>query len=368
MTDQATALRARPAPSLRSKSFGELEDTEMTPRDYLLTPWLREHESALIWAAAGVGKTMLTLSLALAVAGGGSVLGWEARTPRRVLIIDGEMPEDDLRDRLVALAGTVEGLDRQAARENLEVLARHGQHPDTDFPDFGDADKHDAILGMIRSKNPALVVLDNLSTLATLEDENSAAATQLVVRFLARLKQSRIAAIVVHHAAKGGTNYRGSTMLATTFEAIIGLSRDKGRDLVETSGTSAFDLKWDKFRGRRDATIGDRAVRLVEAAGDLRWTAELPQDEVLHALAALVRSGRCGSQQEVGRALPENLWPTPGRPPSAGWLSGQFALARSKKIITEAEIRAHFEAAKVDPGAGAEGPSGEPEADLGDDL
>jgi KaiC/GvpD/RAD55 family RecA-like ATPase len=332
----------------------------MTRRAHLLSPWLRQQESVLVWAAAGVGKTLFTLTLALAIAGGGSVLGWTAEQPRRVLVVDGEMPEDDLRDRLVSLAGTVRGIDLQAARANLMIMARHGQHPDADFPDFGDPSQHDTILQRIRSYRPEVVILDNLSTLATIDDENGAAETQKLVKFLARLKQSRIATIAVHHSNKAGTDFRGSSMLATTFEAIIGLVRDKGAALLDPSGTAKFKLQWTKFRARRDATTTDRLVALEETGGDLEWTSEIPEEVVLAAIAALVRTGRYGTQKQVREALPEHLWPTKGSPPAPSWMSRQFALAHAKGIIDKNEVRMFFDAATGQPE--------EPDDDLHDDI
>nr|WP_240610362.1 AAA family ATPase [Sphingomonas pokkalii] len=132
-------------------------------RGQLLSPWLREQESCLVWAAAGVGKTMFTLSLALAIAGGGSLMGWTSQRPRRVLLIDGEMPLDDLQERLRMLAGTIEGIDLGAAGTNLTVLARHGQSPDAIFPDFGKEEEQDANLALVRSYRPDVVILDNLT-------------------------------------------------------------------------------------------------------------------------------------------------------------------------------------------------------------
>lgn len=325
-------------PALRTVSLGALLDTSMTPRQWLLAPWLREQESALIWAAPGVGKTMLTLSIALAIAGGGALLGWRSPKPRRVLIIDGEMPLDDLQARLGSLAGAVEDIDLDVARNNLTILARHHQDPKAAFPDFGNEDQQNGIIDLIRSHEPAVVILDNLSTLATLDDENGAAETQRVVRLLARLKQSRIAVIVVHHSGKNGRAFRGSSMLATTFEAIIGLTRDPGADALDPTGSARFNIEWSKFRGRRDPSIGDRSVILKEAEGVLRWSAETPQDETLNALAALVRTGRFKTQTDVGEALPKHLRPNEGKAPSAGWISGRFRMANAKGIISRKEV------------------------------
>ena len=330
---------------LKPVSLAELLATAMPPRDHLISPWLREQESCLVWAAAGVGKTMFTLSLALAIAGGGKLMGWHSPCPRRVLLIDGEMPLDDLQDRLRMLAGTVEGIKMKAAGENLTVLARHGQAPEARFPDFGGEDEQDANLALVRSYRPDVVILDNLSTLATVANENDTAEVQKVVKFLARLKQARIACIVVHHANKGGQQFRGNTMLATTFEVIIGLKQDRSQAALDTSGTTRFHLEWTKFRGRRDPSVGDRSVHLAERSNGLTWVSERPEDELLEALAALIRTNRYRTQEEVGKALPSHLWPNE-TPPSAGWISKQFAVLKTRSdLIRQGDIRAHFEAA-----------------------
>ena len=98
------------AASLRTTTLADLLDRQFPPRAVLIAPWLRAAESCLLWAPTGVGKSMLVNTLALAVAGGGSVAGWNAATPRKVLLVDGEMHIEDLRERLAMLAGAVEGL------------------------------------------------------------------------------------------------------------------------------------------------------------------------------------------------------------------------------------------------------------------
>jgi hypothetical protein len=351
-------MKANPnAPALQSLSLGALLDTDLPERAWLLEPWLRQQESALVWAAPGVGKTMLTLSLALTLAGGGSLMGWTAPQPRRVLVIDGEMPLDDLKGRLKVLAGAIADLDLEAARANLTILARHHQHPDTTFPDFGDPDRQDEALGVIRRHRPDLVILDNLSTLATLDDENGAAEAQRFVRLLTRLKQAGIGVIVVHHSGKSGSAFRGSSMLATTFEVILGLTRESGDDLLDTSGLARFTLRWDKYRGKRDPSIGNREVALRETFEGLRWTAERPRDEVLQALASLVQSGRFSTRAAAGEALPEHLWPTPGKPPSTGWVSNKFALMDAQGVMRSREVDAFLKAAR-------EGDASDPHDDL----
>lgn len=83
----------------------------------VLDPWLAEGESALIHAAAGVGKTLLAQSLALAASTGGSVLNTQG-TGVPVLYIDGEMGEDAFQARANLLCDGME-TEVQDARFDL---------------------------------------------------------------------------------------------------------------------------------------------------------------------------------------------------------------------------------------------------------
>lgn len=297
-----------PDDGLRVETLGELLDAAIPRRAHLVTPWLREGESALVWAAPGVGKTWLTLTLALLVAGGGEALGWRSDTPRPVLLLDGEMNGEDLRDRLAALVKGITGVDRDAARRNLRTIVRQRQDADARFPDLAEREGptgreagQDVLFRRIMRSGAKLVILDNLSTLAEVADENDAAAMTPILTFLLRLKQAGVAAIVVHHSGKSGTTYRGSSKLATTFEVILGLQSSEA--LAGHDG-AAFRLDWTKFRGERTDATRSRDVRLVrQAGGGPRWEAETTaQDDVARLLAEL-RSCRHTSQRQLAGAL-----------------------------------------------------------------
>lgn len=290
-----------PRASLRVVSMGDLLAHPFPERDHLLFPWLREGESVLLWAQTGIGKTMLAVSLALAVSGGGGFLGWQSRTPRRVLVVDGEMHAEDLRDRLRSLAGTVAGLDAEAAGRNLHVLSRqHQGDAARDFPDIASPEGQETIFATARECGASLVILDNFSTLAEIADENDAAAMSPVLSFLLRLKAAGLACILVHHSGKSGESFRGSSKLATTFEAIIGL---KALDGHQAQTGAAFELTWGKFRGAPGAATRNAEVRLVDDSTGRRWDHRPAKGEEMAGLVEMVRSGRYGTQSALAAAL-----------------------------------------------------------------
>lgn len=293
---------------LETISLGHLLAHRFRPREDLVFPWLRQGESAMLWAAPGTGKTLLTLTLAVMVAGGGSVLGWKSPKPRKVLLVDGEMAAEDLQERVTWLIDTVEGIDREAAAENLHILSRNWQKAEVAFPDLGDRagvdgkpSGQDVVLKAARDHGAELVLLDNYSTLAEVEDENDAAAMTPTLAFLLRMKQARIGCVLVHHSGKTGTTFRGSSKLATTFEVILGLKPLEGD--AGNSG-AAFMLQWDKYRRERCEGVQPRIVRLVkDANGSAQWTAEATADDDLRRLVSAVELCRFVTQREIAKEL-----------------------------------------------------------------
>jgi hypothetical protein len=241
--------------------------------------------------------------------------------------LDGEMHAEDMRDRLRHLAGTVAGIDVEAAGKNLRVLSRQHQGDDANrFPDLASPEGQDVILATARNCGAALVILDNFSTLAEVADENDAAAMSPVLRFLLRLKAAGIACILVHHSGKSGESFRGSSKLATTFEAIIGL---KALDGHPAHSGAAFELTWGKYRGEPSTATRNAEVRLVRDEGVSRWDHRPAASEDAVVLVDALRSGRCRTQNEIAAEL--------------GWSQSKVSRTRARairdRIITEAELR-----------------------------
>jgi hypothetical protein len=320
--------------SLRSLSLGELLSAQLPARDYILEPLMKQGESLMLWAATGVGKTMVALSMALAAAGGGQFLGWKAPRPFRVLYIDGEMALADLQDRLRVLLGAVDGLDKEAASKNLRLIARSDQHPEAPFPDIAAEEGQKTVYARAKGCSADLVILDNFSVLAGIQDENDAAAMQPVLTFLLRMKQAGIATILVHHSGKSGEDYRGSSKIATTFEAIVGLKANTG---AASRNATAFDLVFSKFRGKRNDTIVETTAWLEGGSdGELSWRYKESEDAALTRLVALVRSCRYPTQGDLAGELGV----------STGKLSGLKTLCIGRGLIKADEWKRCMDAAK----------------------
>jgi KaiC/GvpD/RAD55 family RecA-like ATPase len=272
----STGTRRRDS-TLRMPTLGQLLGATFKERRHLLAPWLREQESCMVYADTGVGKSLFALSAAIAVAGGGSFLGWSADTADkeggwRVLYIDGEMHIADVQERARSIMGAVEGIDQGRAADNLMFLPRQFQRAGAAFPLITDPDGMKFILDLVHGEKLDLVILDNFSTLGEVEDENSAASFNAIQQFLLELKVHNVATMLVHHAGKSG-DFRGSSKLAATFETILRLDRvrEKGE-----AGEAQFRVRWDKVR----AGGPGKSVREIIAKLTQEGTAGEPEGAV----------------------------------------------------------------------------------------
>jgi hypothetical protein len=284
---------------LRACTARELLNRNFPPRGVVLDPWLRTEETAVIWSASGVGKTWLSLGIALAVAGGGNVGDWTASAPRRVLYIDGEMHLGDVQERVRTLldCGGVVVPDREVALGNLTIVARQGQEVGQEFFDLMNPEHQKALMGRVRGQAEVLV-LDNLSTLSDgLEDENDAGQFKKLQGFLLDMKRAGIVAILVHHANKGGRQMRGSTALETTFEVILGLTKAP----LSRPGQASFKTEFGKFRAEGDHRLAARTWTLGEGG----WIITDAEPEVGQEdpVVLALRSLDFTTMQEVGDKL-----------------------------------------------------------------
>ena len=279
-------------PYLRVRTSIELHRHKYPERDFLLAPWLRRRMLAMVHAPTGIGKSWFCWSIAIGIASGKGFANWLPKNPASVLIIDGEMQPDDLQDRQQLLIRQL-GLDKEAKRHlknNLKIIARQDQDIDTDFPDLCNENDQDELLGLIDSINPDLVILDNLSTLANLEDENAAHAYNAPFRILTKLKQSR-SAILVHHDKKRTNEnskeaYRGSSKMAAIFEQMIHLSPVPTHKKPKGYG-ACFFTDFQKNRYLEDASIKCRIFALHPEKG---WNVIEDNSQKLVELANAVKS------------------------------------------------------------------------------
>lgn len=265
----------------------------------ILTGLIREGEQVLLYSATGSYKSWLATAIWLAAANASEVAKtasgaakWKAPQCRKVLLIDGELDQYDLGDRLNKLCpnyGDASGL----------VLMRQAQDINVAFPDLANSDDQHKLIQYCHDEGVELLILDNLTTLANVADENQSSAMKPLLDMLLKLKAAGIATVLVHHSNKGDNGYRGSTALATTFNAIIKLKRDK----VERG---LFSLVFEKARNNHieNQALNLRLLTLSDSSCRLEADAELSKLEVI---VSLVRSLDFIDDNSIRGALADKL-------------------------------------------------------------
>jgi len=196
----------------------ELHDLKLAPREKLLGDWFSEGDCGFLFAARGTGKTWLALAIAQALSAGGKLGDWKAPAPVKVLYVDGEMPPDLMRDRC-------EGLE--ASNDNLQLINHEILFERTGkVLNIADAEAQRAITAHCINTGVKVMILDNLSTLASGMKENEADSWELVNPWLLDLRRRKVAVVIVHHAGRSG-EMRGTSKREDSVFWIIALDDAK---------------------------------------------------------------------------------------------------------------------------------------------
>jgi hypothetical protein len=300
-TTDFRAAVASPRHHIRTAANLFSDDT-IHPRRPIFGDWLLERGLAMLYAPSGIGKSWLSLSIATAIAGGGTLHDWQAPAPERVLLIDGEMDASDIKDRLKVVFDAVD-TDRDKALSNLMIWARKDPLAERDFLDLATEEGREWLLRVVAEQKPTLLILDNLSTLATVGDENAAQSWDPVLATLQAVQQAGCAVLLVHHARKnanGAGSYRGSQKLSVLLDIIIAL---KENPLAGAVNGSAFCLRFEKSRGLTTGT-GYELEAKFEAQPDKgsRWTFEGCSLGQIGGMVMKVRAGEFTTQDEIAKA------------------------------------------------------------------
>jgi RecA-family ATPase len=216
--------------------FHEFIAMTFPARPMLLEPWLQERSTSMVYGPRGVGKSFLTLSIAIAVADQRDFLGWKGTGRSGVLYVDGEMAADDLQQRVETLAGV------EASELPLYFMSRDTYEdgmPSLKNPELRKAIEEEAELYDVK-----LIIIDNLSTLWR-GVENDAESWDGMQDWLFKLRGAGRSVLLVHHAGKNGSQ-RGTSRKEDALDVVVALRRLLAE--AETQG-AAFNVAFEKCRG-----------------------------------------------------------------------------------------------------------------------
>ncbi|MFL6820692.1 MAG: AAA family ATPase, partial [Bradyrhizobium sp.] len=187
------------------------------PRELMLSPWLQRQGLAMVHGYRGFGKTLMAHGSAWAISVAGGFWRWKAPEPRRVLIVDGEMPASDLQVRLRNIQESSEltpapGFFRIAAADTF----RDG------LPDLSNPSMQGFYSDVVADAD--FILLDNISTLCPGSAENDADAWAVMQAWILLLRRQGKSVLLVHHDGKGGQQ-RGTSKKEDVLDTVISLRR-----------------------------------------------------------------------------------------------------------------------------------------------
>lgn len=198
---------------------------------------------SLLWGPSNSGKSLIAATFALAIASGKSMFGVaNTSSKRKVLVVDGELTEEELANRYEQVASAYELTDDDLGR--ISFIPTRSYEVD-------DCNLLDGNLGMrvctyVQQNRCDVVILDNLITLAPTSARGNEDALFAVIRNLERLGA---AVIIVHHATKDGNSFKGSSNLAS-----------KSQNILKIEGRSGLEPEIDTCPALRRAFESEGAI------------------------------------------------------------------------------------------------------------
>jgi putative DNA primase/helicase len=278
-------------PKLKPYDIAAFLALEIPPREMILSPIIPEKGTAMLYAARGNGKTHIAHGIALAVSTGTQFLKWKAPRPRRVLIVDGEMPASELQNRLGGILWSVPTAPEPGTLNLLPADLVEGG-----IGNLADAKVQAALDPWLMGIE--LMILDNLSCLTTVIRDNDAESWGPIQEWLLRLRRRGISVLIVHHAGKGG-GQRGTSRREDILDTSISLRRPE--DYAAPEG-ARFEVHIEKGRGIHGDDAKPFEARLETRDGKCIWTVRELEDAKLSRVAALLEDGMSLSEiaNEVG--------------------------------------------------------------------
>ena len=205
-----------------SKFLGE----ELYRPSRLIRPWLNLQSLNMIYAERGIGKTMLSLSLAIALTRKENDKWqcgpWEAKKSTGVLYVDGEMGEHDLQDRIRMLSSP---LGEESKTYPLIILSGNRLARQYRKQINIAAEEWQTTISEFLAERPRIkcVIFDNLSALTPGRDENNKKEWDPINQWFISLRAMGLAVIFVHHAGKNKKSQRGTSGHDDAVDVVINL-------------------------------------------------------------------------------------------------------------------------------------------------
>ncbi len=215
------------APKIWATKASEIKPSSIKPRDWLMDRrYIGGHISVVI-APGGIGKSILTMLDAVAIATGKPLTGFNVVKPAPVWIYNTEDPSDELKRRMVALAlhhaiplTELENVFLTSGREIPLILAKAGR-------DGIAINKNaiDSIVAYIKYNKIRVMLADPFVRTHEVSENDNMQIDKVVWVFQRIADRTGCAIGVVHHARKAGAGGKVDMDSARGASALVNAAR-----------------------------------------------------------------------------------------------------------------------------------------------
>lgn len=197
--DPITVAPASQEKSWSSISASELCAKDLPPRKAVMSegdaPLFYEKSVNQILAWRGVGKTCFGLGLAGAIASGTGILDFVTDRPRRVLYLDGELPQEQLQERARSLIPA-------SCRDSIQLFSPEMIAPPRSLNLITNGDANN-LMQLVEKGNIEVLFIDSQSTTMG-GDTNKTEFQEARQQLLMQLRWAGLTVIEMHHVGKEG--------------------------------------------------------------------------------------------------------------------------------------------------------------------
>lgn len=274
-------------------------------REPILSPCLMTQSLAMIYGWRGIGKTHVSLNVCYAVACGSQYLNWQAEKPRRVLLVDGEMPATALQERFAAIIASNGAVPAPGFLTIVTPDLQQGA-----MPDLSTEAGQQAISDAADKADAELIVIDNLSCLVRGgARENDAESWVSVSEWALRQRQLGRSVLFIHHSGKNGQQ-RGTSKREDLLDVVIALRRPADYDPADGA---CFEIHYEKARHLSGSDVEPIEAKLtVHEQGMSTWAwrpvSESTHDRVVSLANEGLTQSEIAAELNIHRSTVMRIW------------------------------------------------------------
>jgi DNA replication protein DnaC len=229
-------------------TVNEIRQKQIPKLKTLMSPWLKESQLTILHGKSGAGKSLLVISVAY-------VLGlkefdrdecdigeWCVKYPTGCLYVDGELGQQEMEDRVRQF----EWLGKQKYRMRIFSVPEYQLATENTFYLSERTNQLKIITWLREHPTYKLIILDSVSTLFGLEEENNNSEWNNKINpFLRDLRAYGVATILLHHTGKDNKRgLRGASSMSAMAHNIFYLKDHQDKN----EGNAWFIVSKDKKR------------------------------------------------------------------------------------------------------------------------